>query len=87
VLRIAPKGRFDSPSAAALSALIAELSRVLADLRELQGSGLQGVPLDGSVEVWKDADHVYIEGRLPSDLGADVDVTVHGGTIFIRLDR
>jgi HSP20 family protein len=36
------------------------------------------------VALWEDNDHYFVEADLPGVAEADVEVTVHNGTLFIR---
>jgi HSP20 family protein len=36
------------------------------------------------VAFWEDDDHYYVEADLPGVAEADVDVSVHNGTLFLR---
>src|SRR4051794_22969004 len=47
------------------------------------GQAWGGVP----VAMWDDDDHVYVEAELPGMTDRDVDITVHGGMLFIRGER
>jgi hypothetical protein len=90
VIRSSLKVHFHEPALdeTTLPSIIGLLSELLNDLHRLHRAGdLRTGPLDESVEVWSDGDHVYIQGEMSEPTRSDIDLSIHDGTIFIRIDR
>jgi HSP20 family molecular chaperone IbpA len=64
-----------------LDLLATALGRVRAD------DPLPDVGRGATVERWEDDDHVYLESKLPGGPGSEIDISIHEGLVFIRIER
>ena len=38
-------------------------------------------------ERWEDKDYVYVEANLAGEAESEIDISIHGGLVFIRIVR
>ena len=69
----------------ALHQLLTQLLRELVQIRDgmRPAVALQGTP----PERWEDEGFIYLETGLPGEPGPDVDICIHAGQAFIRMER
>jgi hypothetical protein len=73
---------------ALLRVAAAELARAVLDLAALRGGpGPADGPLDEATGVWTDREYMYVEVRLPHDIGSCVDISTCGRTLMVRIAR
>jgi hypothetical protein len=75
----------EGPLRHGLAALEAALADVASALRSIDDPGGGPAPLDEAAEVWADDEYLYIEGRLPDDLGTNIDLSTCGRVLMIRV--
>jgi hypothetical protein len=47
----------------------------------------RAAPIDRSVDQWEDDDFVYLETDASSNNYLDIDINIHSGRIYIRLQK
>ena len=63
--------------------LFGELLQILARIK----NSPQTNSCHGKLESWEDADYIYLQTDLDSIFDEEIDVNVHGGRVYVRLER
>jgi hypothetical protein len=66
-----------------------QVSELLVELVKCLGRIVDGPPGtdEGSPEWWDGGDYAYVEVDIPSVTGLDIDINVHRGRAYIRMER
>jgi HSP20 family molecular chaperone IbpA len=67
----------------AVRKLFDDLVRLLEQLKDRP----QAKSSEGSLERWEDDQNIYLETDLASVFAPEIDVNVHDGRVYIRLER
>jgi hypothetical protein len=51
------------------------------------GDPVVGMTCGRSPKRWKDTDYFYVEANLAESSESDIDISIHGGLVFIRIVR
>ncbi len=63
-----------------LGRLLTELSRLHDERRRPSGKA------PSNVAIWEDSDYLYLEWNLKKAWGGELDISLHEGTLFLRME-
>ena len=72
-----------SDRSTAIQDLFVELVQVLERLKDNSGASCDG----GSMDRWEDEEYVYLQTDLEAIFGSEIDINVHDGRFYVRVER
>ena len=63
--------------------LFVELVQILEQIKD----GSRAASDDASIDRWEDDEYVYLQTDLEAIFGSEIDINVHDGRFYVRLER
>ena len=63
--------------------LFVELVQILEQIKD----GSRATGDDGSMDRWEDDEYVYLQTDLEAIFGSEIDINVHDGRFYVRVER